>query len=93
MSLKTYHPEMGEAKPEAQIEASMSHYGKHYFLYTPLTLKPGRGIEHLGVYKASDLAPVPAAQRKVGCNKYMVTCKAFDRICAEHAVSYEMLLD
>ncbi len=90
MALLTYHPEMGEQKPEAQIEASLSHSGKHYFLYTPLTLT-GRGVEHLGVYQAKDLSAY--AQYKVGWNKYKVTLKAFDRIQAEHAVSYEILLD
>lgn len=90
MALLTYHPEMKEQKPEAQIEASMAYNGKHYFLYTPLTLA-GRGVEHLGVYQSKDL--VPQAQHKVGWNKYKVTNKAFDRITAEYAVSYEILLD
>ena len=90
MALLTYYPEMGESKPEAQIEASMSYNGKHYFLYTPLTLS-GRGVEHLGVYQSKDL--VPQAQYKVGWNKYQVTRKAFDRIKAEHAVSVQILLD
>jgi hypothetical protein len=92
MALLSYHPEMHEPKPVALIEASLSHYGKHYFLDTPLELK-GRGVEFLGVYKASDLCPVPAAQRKVGWRQYKVTLKAFDRIKDEQDVSYEMLLD
>ena len=90
MALLTYYPEMGEKEPKAQIEASMSYDGRHYFLYTPLTLS-GRGVEHLGVYQAKDL--VRQAQHKVGWNKYQVTRNAFDRFKAEHAVSYEILLD
>jgi len=90
MPLLTYYPEMKETKPEAQIEAHMSYNGKHYFLYTPLTLT-GRGVEHLGTYQAKDL--VPQAQHKVGWHKYQVTHKAFDKIKAEYAVSYEILLD
>lgn len=92
MSLRMYHPEMGETKPDAQIEASMSHYGKHYFLRTPLALG-GRGVEYDMTYTAADLIPVPAAQRLIGWHRYKVTIKAFERICAQYAVSYEILLD
>ena len=53
--LATYYPEMGEAKPLAQIEASLGHYGKHYFLRTPLTLS-GRGVELLGQYRLMSFA-------------------------------------
>lgn len=90
MALLTYYPEMGESKPEAQIEASLSYNGKHYFLYTSLALA-GRGVEHLGVYQSHQLPP--QGQYKVGWNKYKVTRKAFERIKAQHAVSYEILLD
>ena len=36
--LQGYRPEMGEARPTAQIEAQLSHYGKHYFLYSCVQL-------------------------------------------------------
>jgi DNA (cytosine-5)-methyltransferase 1 len=88
--LFTYHPEMGDAKPEAQIEASLSHYGRRYFLCTPLELK-GRGIEKIGTLKSGDLTPT--AQHKVGWHDYKVTEKAFEKICQQYSVSYEMLLD
>lgn len=39
----SYTPEMGQEKPDCQIEASLSHYGKHYHILTALELK-GRGI-------------------------------------------------
>lgn len=86
-----YTPEMGETRPaDAAIDAQLAHYGKHYFLKTPLTLS-GRGVEFLGQIKASDL--VPAAQHKAGWNEYKVTIKAFERICEQHKVACEHLLD
>lgn len=93
MAVKMYYPELGEAKPEAQIEASMAHDGRHYFLTTPLTINPGRGIEFVKTYKSTDLCKSPAAQRKVGWNEYFVTLKAYERIKAAYAVSCEVLLD
>ena len=90
--LHCYHPEMGQKKPAAQIEAHLAHYGKHYFLDTPLTLKVGRGVEFLGVYKPEHLTP-GAGQRRVGWNKYKVTMRAFEAIREKYAVSLEMLLD
>ncbi len=87
--LKGYHPEMGEEKPAAQIEAHLSHYGKHYFLKSQIELK-GRGIYYRGTLKAGDLTP--QAQGKVGWHEYKVTEKAFNTICETHAVAYEMLL-
>lgn len=84
--LATYHPEMGEVKPLAQIEASLGHYGKHYFLRTPLTLS-GRGVELLGTYTKED------SQRVQGWNRYKVTLRAFDAICERYKVSAQILLD
>jgi hypothetical protein len=88
MPLLCYHPEMGEARPEAPIEASLSHYGRHYFLRTRLNLK-GRGVTHMGVLTESRLVP---GSRLVGWNEYKVTTAAFERICSEHDVSSELLL-
>lgn len=85
--LKSYYPEMGEPKPESQIEAALSHYGKHWFLKTPLTLK-GRGIKHLATYTAITINN-PA---KIGWHRYQVTEAAFDKLCREYAVSTESLL-
>ena len=89
--LEGFHPEMGETRPaDAVIAATLSHYGRHYFLKTPLTLS-GRGVEFRGQLKAADL--VPTARHKAGWNEYKVTARAFERICAEHKVAMEMLLD
>ena len=88
--LTSYCPEMNEARPEeTQIDASMSHYGRHWYLRTPLTLK-GRGIVHLGAESAESLTP--QAQHKAGWNKYKVTSAAFDAICKKFNVATESLL-
>lgn len=88
--LACYYPEMGEPKPAAQIEATLYHYGKHYYLKSEVRLT-GRGVEYRGTLEAKDL--VPAAQDKVGWHEYKVTLRAFEAICREHRVSHEMLLD
>lgn len=75
----SYYPEMRERKVEAQIEASMSHSGKHYYLYTRLELK-GRGI-------------TPSETSRVGINCYKVTCNAFELIKQQYSISMERLLD
>ncbi len=41
-----YYPELGDRKPEVKMEASLGHYGTHYYVDTPLDLK-GRGIVKL----------------------------------------------
>lgn len=84
-----YHPEMGEARPEAKIDAQLAHGGKHWYLKTPLTLT-GRGVTLIEVLKAENL--VPQAKHKAGWFRYKVTDAAFDRICKEHRVATEMLL-
>lgn len=75
--LKTYYPEMSETKPEGQIDARLSHYGKHWFLRTTLELK-GRGIKF--------------EETSNGQNRYKVTEKAFERICEQYDVVSENLL-
>ncbi len=86
-----YAPEMGQHKPEGcQIEASLSHYGKHYFIDTPLQLK-GRGITLIRTYSARDF--VDPNNRKVGWNEYSVTRLAFEKLQSQYAISYESNLD
>lgn len=86
--LTSYYPEMGEKQPAtAQIEASLGHYGKHWFLRTPLTLK-GRGITFRGQITAEKVN----TPRLVGWNEYKVTEAAFEKICEEHQVSSVSLL-
>jgi len=86
-----YYSEMGEKRPaDAQIDATLGHYGKHYFLKTPLVLK-GRGIEHLGTETAETLCEF--AHDKIGWHRYKVTLKAMERIEAQYKVASECLLD
>ncbi|MFW5437136.1 hypothetical protein [Paenibacillus apiarius] len=75
----TYWPEMKERRINAQIEARLSHYGTHYYLYTTHELK-GRGI----VVKDSN---------RPGLKKYQVTEKAFEKLKQQYSVSMERLLD
>lgn len=66
-----YRPEMGQRKPKVQMEASLSHYGKHYFVDTPLELK-GRGITEL-----PSPSWYPGSQKALeGWRSYQVTRRA-----------------
>ena len=74
-----YTPEMGQEKPDCQIEASLSYYGGHYHLYTDLELK-GRGITSDG-------------KDSKGRNRYTVTTRAYKLLEQQYPISYESLLD
>ena len=80
MALQTYYPELGESKPVVDISATLSHYGRHYFLRTRLELS-GRGV------KLEDV------NAETGVRRYKVTTNAFDAIKAKHAVGMQILLD
>lgn len=88
--LYLYCPEMGEQKPDCQIEAARSYYGRHYHISTPLQLK-GRGITFDRVLEAKNLTA--SAQYKVGWNEYTVTERAFDMIQKKYSISQESFLD
>lgn len=85
-----YTPEMGQQKPECQIEAQRSYYGKHFYLDTPLELK-GRGITFIKKYSEKDFV-VPNNYR-IGWNEYQVTELAFEKIKKSYTVSMECFLD
>lgn len=85
-----YTPEMGEQKPECQIEAHRSYYGSHYHIDTPLELK-GRGITKNGVIQAKNLRV--DHQYKAGWFEYTVTERAFNKLKEQYTISQEMLLD
>lgn len=87
--IHTYYPEMKERKVNAQIEASLSHYGNHYFIDTQLELK-GRGITFLKTYAAEDFI---RPSHKVGWNSYKVTTAAFEKLKEQYSISMERLLD
>lgn len=88
VGLVGYHPEMGETKPEAQIEASIGHYGG-WFVKSAIELK-GRGITFLGTIEA--MPSIVQPQNHIGWHNYKVTDLAFEKICKAHRVSHEMLL-
>lgn len=88
--LYCYTPEMGEQKPECQIEAHRSYYGKHYHIDTPLELK-GRGIKKDGVIQANNLRS--NYQYKDGWFEYTVTERAFEKLQEQYTISQELLLD
>lgn len=83
-----YTPEMGQKRPECQMEASIGHYGRHYFIDTPLQLK-GRGITFLKQYKPGDLR----TSRKDGWNVYQVTSLAYEKLQKQYTISVERCLD
>lgn len=86
-----YTPEMGQQEPEGcQMEASLSHYGKHYFIDTPLELK-GRGISFIRKYSAKDFTD--PNNKKIGWNEYQVTKLAYEKLKKQYAISYECALD
>lgn len=76
-----YTPEMGERKPDCQIEAQMSHYGSsHYHLKTALDLK-GRGIKKDDYNYGDNL------------NRYTVTKLAYEKLQKLYTISYKCALD
>lgn len=85
-----YTPEMGQRKPNCQMQSTLSYYGKHYYIDTPIELK-GRGIKLIKQYKSSDLTP--HGQYKVGWYNYEVTLLAYDKLKEQYSISSERLLD
>lgn len=82
-----YTPELGERKPEINMEAFLSHDGKHYCIATPLLLK-GRGITEV------------KANWVNGCKKqienwksYRVTINAFKKLENQFSIALKCLLD
>lgn len=84
----TYTPEMGQNRPECQMEASRAYYGKHIYIDTPIQIK-GRGITFLKQYKPGDLS----TSRKDGWNCYQVTNLAFEKLKEKYTISMECCLD
>lgn len=88
--LHCYTPEMGQRKPVVKMEASLSHYGEHYYIDTTETLK-GRGIEFIKTYTDHDFA-MPNYY-KVGWNEYRVTNNAFEKLKTQYPIAMECCLD
>lgn len=91
MSILSYYPEMGEAKPaDVQGNITLSRDGKHWFIETPLSLK-GRGILFEQVLQAKNLTE--RGQYKAGWAVYRVTRAAMNTLVKEHNFAREALLD
>lgn len=85
-----YTPEMGQQKPDCQMEASRGYYGKHWFIDTPLEIK-GRGITFMKKYQEKDFCN--PGNHRVGWNEYRVTEKAFEKLKEQYTISQEICLD
>lgn len=88
--LYSYTPEVGQQKPGCQMEASLSYYGKHYFVDTPIELK-GRGITLVKQYTEKDFCT--AGNYKAGWYEYQVTQLAFEKLKEKYSISMENYLD
>lgn len=86
----SYAPEIGQQKPNCQLEAQLSYYGKHYYVDSPIELK-GRGITLVKQYKEGDFCK--PGNYRVGWYEYRVTTKAFDKLKSQYSISMERLLD
>lgn len=87
--IHSFTPEMGQRKVNAQMDARLSHYGKHYFVDTCIELK-GRGITFIKIYSAGDfIRPC----HKVGWKSYKVTKAAFEKLKSQYSISVESNLD
>lgn len=90
MAINFHYPEMHEQRrADSQIEARLGHYGRHWYITTPLLLS-GRGIRLLKVLDAGTLTP--AARHKAGWREYCVTEKAMERLAQQYIVTSELLL-
>ena len=89
MAVQGFYPEMSQARPETTVEASLSHYGRHWFVTSKDKLPEGRGVVFLETYTAAVLVP---GSRLVGWHHYKLTCRAFDALCKRSDVAVEMLL-
>lgn len=85
-----YTPEMGQRRPDCQMEVSRSHYGKHVYIDTPLEIK-GRGITLLKKYAEKDF--VKSNHYKVGWYSYQVTSNAYDKLKEQYTISMHCCLD
>ena len=73
-----YTPEMGQGKPDCEIYASLSHDGRHEYLYTDITLH-GRGIKFI--------------DEKAGEKRYRVTSLAFSKLEKQYTIGRKVHLD
>ena len=85
-----YTPEMGEEKPDCQMESKYSYDGKHLYIDTPLEIM-GRGITFLRKYSPKDF--ISKNNRKIGWNQYKVTRMAYKKLEQQYAISMKCYLN
>ena len=84
-----YTPEMHEQEPDGiEMRATLSHYGKHYHVYTPLELH-GRGITKDDPPRWCD--GTREARENWQC--YTVTTRAFEKLKTQYKISMKSYLD
>jgi hypothetical protein len=74
----SFTPEMGQRKPNCQMQVSIGHYGG-YYIRTKIELK-GRGINLVDT-------------SETGVNRYKVTDNAYEKLKSEYSISMESNLD
>lgn len=72
-----YTPEMGQRKPNCEMQVSIGHYGG-YFIRTKIELK-GRGVK--------------LVDTENGVNRYKLSDLAFEKLKSEYSISMESNLD
>lgn len=85
--LHCYTPELNERRPETKMRARLAHYGKHYFVDTPIELK-GRGITEKAAHWADG-----CKEQIEGWRCYLVTARAFEKLTAQYPISMKLYLD
>ncbi len=88
MTIISYWPEMGEAKPQG-TDGQLSYCGSSNFIDTPHVLK-GRGITYLSTLEAGQLTE--QGQYKAGWHCYRVTDRALEKLRAQYTFAREALL-
>lgn len=83
--IKGYTPEMGQKKPNCQMEAMLCHDGRHYFIWSRFTLK-GRGIRPI---EQTD----EEKKERPGIERYYVTDRAIDILKKQYSIAMEFNLD
>ena len=84
----SYYPELGESKPQAEIELQPSHIANRYRIATPLDLS-GRGIKYYDTYTASNCT----TEAKYGWHVYYVTESALKQLARKYTIAKEVLLN
>lgn len=84
--VKNYCPEIGEKQPKAQMFASLSYYGNHYFIYSKILIKENKSIKYLGTTLSNFF-------KNELCYEYKVTTKGYNDLKNLYVIGKKELLD